>query len=640
MPDHIVAPFGSWPSPITSDLVAGESVSLLDVLLDGEDVYWVEGRPQEAGRCVLVRWQRNGTPLDINPPPLNARTRVHEYGGGGVLVANAAAYFSNFKDQRLYQVRLGQEPSPLTPDIEGSVLRYADGRIDRVRNLWIGVREDHRDGSKEAVTAIVSVDPTTGGEGTVLVAGNDFYSSPRLSPDGRHLAWLTWNHPNMPWMGTELWIGEVTASGVNNTVRVAGGPSESVFQPEWAPDGRLYFVSDRSGWWNLHRQEQDGSVMAVCVRDAEFGQPQWQFGMSTYAFLSAEEAVCSYTERGVGRLARLDLASGALTPFDLPFTEYATVRAEGGRVAFRAGSPTLPASVVLLDWKTGAVTTLRKANTVADDAEIKKYLSVPDRVEFPTTGGRTAFGLYYPPHNPDASAPDGDRPPLLVKCHGGPTASASHTLDLRIQFWTSRGVAVIDVDYGGSTGYGREYRNRLQLNWGVVDVDDCAAAVRYLGQRELADADRAVITGGSAGGFTTLACLAFRDVFRAGASHYGVSDLEAIVHDTHKFESRYLDWLIGPYPEAKDIYRQRSPLYHADKLSVPVVFFQGDEDRVVHPKQAALMVDALRRKGIPVGYLLFTGEQHGFRQARNIKRALDAELYFFAALAFRVGLQF
>ena len=650
------APFGSWRSPITSDLIVAQSISLQDVLLDGPDVYWVEGRPQESGRFVLVRRQPDGTVTDLNPPPLNARTRVHEYGGGGVTVASGVAYLSHFADQRLYRIAPGAPPAPLTPPFPDPgkpdvSLRYADGRIDGARNLWIGVRQDHLGSVKEPHNTVVAVDLVNGGPGVVLIQGNDFYSNPRLSPDGKRLAWLTWNHPNMPWVGTELWVGDFAGSEVLAAKKVAGGPAESVFQPEWNPDGRLYFISDRSGWWNLYRAEADGVVTAVSPRKAEFGLPQWSFGLSTYAFLSDREAICTYSEAGLGRLARHDLSSGTLTPFDLPFTEYGSIRALGKRVAFRAGSPTTPPAVVLLDPDTKVTTILRSAG--GDDPAIKNYLTVPQPIEFPTTSGRTAFGLYYPPHNPVFTPSDGELPPLVVKCHGGPTASASSTLDLRIQFWTSRGVAVVDVDYGGSTGYGREYRDRLHLTWGVIDVQDCAAAVRFLVDKKLADGNRAVITGGSAGGYTTLACLTnadptIREVFHAGGSHYGVSDPEALAKETHKFESRYLDWLIVPYVDSdpkvqernRQVYRDRAPIHHADRLSVPVTFFQGTEDKIVPPNQTEVMVEAVRRKGIPVGYLLFEGEQHGFRQAGNIKRALDAELYFYSILIFQAGLMF
>ena len=639
------SPFGSWRSPITSDLIVAETISLSEVMLDGDDVYWLEGRPRERGR----RFWCGAAPTGASPT-----SRPHRSTSARGPTSTAAprplwpagrptsAIMPTSASDRLAP---GENAVALTPPTSlgndpDRTLRFADGLIDRRRNLWIGVREDHLSGGKEPINTLAAIDLVLGGPGQVLAQGRDFYSSPRLSPDGTRLAWLTWDHPNMPWVGTELWVARFDGEALADPVRVAGGPAESIFQPEWSPDGRLVFISDRSGWWNLYRREPDGSDAALCPRDAEFGQPQWVFGLSTYAFVNAGQIVCSFMERGLARLALLDLVSGRLEDLGLPYTDYGWVHADGRRVAFRAGSATQPSRIVLLDLATRAVTVVRTGSPAAEEPALTPYFTKPQPVEFPTEGGLTAHGLYYPPHNPDYSAPAGERPPLLVKCHGGPTGAASSALDLRIQFWTSRGIAVLDVNYSGSTGYGRAYRDRLHLAWGVVDVDDCVNGAAWLAAGGLADAERNVITGGSAGGYTTLAVLTFRNAFRAGGSHYGVSDLEALVHDTHKFESRYLDWLIGPYPEAKAVYDARSPVRHADGLKAPVIFFQGDEDRIVPPNQTEMMVEALRKKGVAVGYLLFAGEQHGFRRAENIKRALDAELYFFAAMAFRVGLTF
>jgi dipeptidyl aminopeptidase/acylaminoacyl peptidase len=374
--------------------------------------------------------------------------------------------------------------------------------------------------------------------------------------------------------------------------------------------------------------------------DAEFGQPQWVFGMSTYACAGPGRLVCAYLSKGLGCLGVLDVSTKRLTQIDLPYTDISSVRAEGDRIVFRAGSATSPASFVSLDLGTGNIETLKQSTTVADDPNLSKYFTRAEAVEFPTEGNQTAFGLYYPAFNPDYSGVPGEKPPLVVKCHGGPTAAASSTLDLRIQYWTSRGISVLDVNYGGSTGFGRAYRERLDLNWGIVDVNDCVNGARFLAEKGLVDGERSVITGGSAGGYTTLAALTFRDYFRGGGSHFGVSDLAALARDTHKFESRYLDGLIGPYPEREDLYRERSPIFYTELLSAPVIFFQGEEDMVVPPSQAELMIEALRKKGTPVGYLLFSGEQHGFRKAENIKRSLDAELYFYAVNVFRTGLSF
>jgi dipeptidyl aminopeptidase/acylaminoacyl peptidase len=583
----------------------------------------MESRPGEDGRNVIVRRAAGANMEDVTPRPFNARTRVHEYGGGDFAVHDDTVYFSNFADQRVYRLPPGGEPGPLTPE---TGRRFADMVVDTARNRLIAVREDHA--GRDPVNEIVGVDLENGDE-TVLATGSDFYSSPRLSPDGSRLAWLTWSHPNMPWDGTELMVCDVDAEGrTENAGRVAGGPDESIFQPEWSPDGTLHFVSDRTGWWNLYRLGA-GNVEPLCQKEAEFGAPQWMFGMSTYAFLSSGRIVCSYTDRGGSHLALLDTQSGDLEPIQTPYSSIAFVRADvaTGNVVFLGGSPTGPACIVSLNPSTGENEVLRSSDEMEIDSG---YLSVPEPVEFPTENDRTAYAFFYPPNNQDYAAPEGERPPLLVMSHGGPTAATSPALDLEIQYWTSRGIAVLDVNYGGSTGYGREYRRRLDGAWGVVDVEDCANGAVYLAERGLVDGDRLMITGGSAGGYTTLCALAFTDTFAAGASHFGVSDLEELAKETHKFESRYLERLIGPYPERADLYRERSPIHHAQKLSCPVIFFQGLEDEVVPKEQAETMFAALREKGLPVAYVPFEGEQHGFRRAENIRRALDGELYFYS----------
>jgi dipeptidyl aminopeptidase/acylaminoacyl peptidase len=534
------------------------------------------------------------------------------------------------------------EPQPLTPEgSEKGALRYADGVIDQRRGAWLGVREDHSVSGREPVNAIVRVDA---GGIAVLASGHDFYSSPRLSPDGRWLAWIAWDHPRMPWAGTTLYAVELSEAGLpaGKPVVIAGVVRESVFQPEWAPQGsELFFISDRTGWWNIYRCGlSTRKIDAVAPREAEFGQPQWVFGMSTYAFAGAGSLVCSYVSKGLSSLAVVDLSSGRFTPLELPYSDYSSVHAQGDRVVFRAGSATAAAGYFLLDVATGKTETLKQSTSVANDPNVARCFTSVQTIEFPTEGEQTAFGFFYPAFHPDYRGPESERPPLLVKCHGGPTAAASSTLDLRIQYWTSRGIAVLDVNYGGSTGFGRAYRERLEGNWGIVDVNDCINGARFLAERGLVDGARSAIAGGSAGGYTTLAALTFQDYFRGGASHYGVSDLAVLARDTHKFESRYLDSLVGPYPERADLYRERSPIAHVERLSAPVIFFQGEEDLVVPPSQTEVMVEALRHNGIPVGYLLFAGEQHGFRRAENIKRALDAELFFYAVNVFRCGLAF
>jgi len=616
-------PYGAWKSPITSDLIVSESIRLVEIALDGSDTYWIESRPAEQGRCVVVRRSVDGSTFDLAPAPFNARSRVHEYGGGAFAVADGTVFFSHFGDHRLYRQDPGGQPFAIAP--EGS-MRYADMIVDRHRDRLICVREDHSVEGREAINALVSLDVDGGGSARVVAEGNDFYSSPRISADGSRLAWLTWNHPNMPWDGTEVWVGDLQEDGsVGRATRVAGGVSESIFQPEWSPDGTLYFVSDRTGWWNLYRWNGT-SVTPVCPMEAEFGAPQWVFGMSTYAFCSADLIICTYTQRGVWHLGSVNTASGEIKRIETPYTDIECVRASPEHAVFLAGSPTEVTSLVELDLSTEELSVLRRSSGVELDPA---YLSLPRAIEFPTENGLTAHAFFYRPRNPEHVGPPGEKPPLLVVSHGGPTASASSELSLSVQYWTSRGFGVLDVNYGGSTGYGREYRQRLEYKWGIVDVDDCINGALFLADQGEVDSRRLVIRGGSAGGYTTLCALTFRDVFRAGASYYGIGDLEVVTEDSHKFESRYGDLMIGPYPEGRDIYRERSPINYVERLSCPVIFFQGLDDKVVPPNQAEMMVSALRKKGVPVAYLPFEGEQHGFRQAENIKRCLDAELYFY-----------
>jgi dipeptidyl aminopeptidase/acylaminoacyl peptidase len=632
MPSPSLAPYGSWKSPITSDLIVAGSIRLGELRLDGTDLYWSEGRPTEGGRNVVVWCNPGGEQLDLTPDPFNVRSRVHEYGGGAYIVHQQTLYFSNFTDQRLYQQVPGQEPQPLTPE---GAFRYADAVMDPGRDRLICIREDHSQEQQEAINSIVSLPLTGKSAGEVMVMGYDFYASPRLSPDGRYLAWLSWNHPNMPWDGTELWVATVRADGtLEDAQPVAGGDTESIFQPEWSPDGTLYFVSDRTGWWNLYRW-QGGQVEALCPKAAEFGLPHWVFRMTTYGFESAQSLICTYTEDGVQHLARLDTQTLELTEIPVPYTSLGGLQVSGKVAAFIGGSPTRVSAVVRLDLTTGATQEVRQSSPLTVDLG---YISQPEPIEFPTTGDRTAYGFFYPPKNQDYQAPAEERPPLLVKSHGGPTAATSASFNLAIQYWTSRGIAVLDVNYGGSTGYGRAYRDRLKGQWGIVDVDDCANGAEYLVRQGRVDGERLMIDGGSAGGYTTLAALTFRDTFKAGASFYGVSDAEVLAKDTHKFESRYLDSLIGPYPAQREVYAARSPIHHTDQLSCPVIFFQGDEDKIVPPNQAERMVEALQQKGLPVAYILFAGEQHGFRKAENIKRVLDGELYFYArVLGFEIA---
>jgi dipeptidyl aminopeptidase/acylaminoacyl peptidase len=640
----VASPYGSWTSPITSDLVVAEAIRLDQVALDGDVIYWTESQPKKQGRSFVYRAAPGGEPEAVTPDDasaFNVRSRVHEYGGGAFAVHDGTVYFSNFTDQRLYRQDAGQAPRPITPaGTPASALRYADGAIDRPRGRLICVHEDHaRPG--QAVNTLVSLDLSDAGTSQTLVAGNDFYSTPRLSPDGTRLSWLTWNHPDMPWVAAEAWVGDIEPDGtVGKARRVAGGPDESVFQPQWSPDGDLWFVSDRgSGWWNLYR-ERDGAIEPMAPMDAEFGQAQWNFALSTYAFESAERIVCCFVRDGVWRLAELDTRTKRYKPISLPFTSLSQLRAGPGRAVFLGGSPSEATALVELDLGTRTCRVIRRSAILSD--ELRPYISVAQPISFPTAGGEIAHALYYPPFSPRFTAPAGEKAPVLVKSHGGPTASTSSTLSLAVQYWTSRGIGVLDVNYRGSTGYGRPYRLRLQRQWGIFDVEDCVHGARHLVATQDADPERLMISGGSAGGYTTLRALtpASETTFSAGASYYGISDLAALARDTHKFESRYLDWLIGPYPQEQQTYAERSPIHHIDRLSVPVIFFQGAEDRVVPPNQTEMMVAGLKTLGVPVGYLLFDGEQHGFRKAENIKRALDAELYFYASFVLRSGLHF
>ncbi|MCC3526734.1 MAG: S9 family peptidase [Microcoleus sp. PH2017_22_RUC_O_B] len=638
---NTVSPYGSWKSPITSDLIVSGTVGLGQIAIDGDAIYWVEGRPSEAGRSVIVRRTPDGKIADVTPPPFNVRTRVHEYGGGAFAVAGDTIYFSHFADQRIYCQTLNSPPEPLTP---AAKCCYADAIVDKQRNRLICVREDNA-GEGESVNTIVSINLDDGADIQILTQGNDFYGSPRLNPDGSQLSWICWNHPNMPWDGTELWVAEINVDGsLGEKNLVAGGVDESIFQPEWSPDGVLYFVSDKSNWWNFYRTplnpplargeakietslREQPEIEPVCEMSAEFGLPQWVFGMSTYAVVSESQIICTYTQQGKWHLASLDLATKQLTNIETGYTDISSVQARGEIAVFLAGSPIAPTAIVQLNLATSQREILRKSSDLSIDAG---YFSVPQPLEFPTENNLTAFGFFYPPKNQDFAAPAGEKPPLVVKSHGGPTAATSSSMNLKIQYWTSRGFAVLDVNYGGSTGYGREYRRRLQDSWGIVDVDDCANGAKYLAEQGLVDGARMAIAGGSAGGYTTLCALTFRDVFKAGASYYGVSDLEALATDTHKFESRYLDGLIGPYPDRKDLYVARSPIHAAEGLSCPVIFFQGLEDKVVPPNQAEMMVEILKAKGLPVAYVAYEGEQHGFRRAENIKRTLDGEFYFYS----------
>jgi dipeptidyl aminopeptidase/acylaminoacyl peptidase len=615
-----IAPYGSWESPITSSLLASAGISLSQLCPTDGGLYWAEGRPLESGRVVVVR-----DAVDVTSSNFNVRTRAHEYGGGAFVVHRGRTFFCNFSDQRIYRQDVGLAPQPITPEppSPGSI-RYADARITPDGATVVCVRERHEPGPG-VLNELVAFPSDGSADPRILAEGHDFYSTPRLSPDGSRLLWLTWDHPNMPWDGAELWTANFDAThGLSGTQKIAGGPAESVFQPEWSPGGIIHFVSDATGWWNLYSERG-----AIAPMKAEFGLPQWVFGLSRYGFLSEGRIACVYTRAGLDRVGILDPESGSMETLDLGYSSFSDLRTDSdGRVFLVAGSPKTAPQIVELDVRDGRSTRILKSS--ADVALVSEDLSAPEPIEFPTTRGQTAYALFYPPCNRIFAGPAGTRPPLLVMSHGGPTGAATSSLKLPLQYWTSRGFAVVDVNYRGSTGYGRKYRERLNGLWGIVDAEDCIEAARYLAARGDVDPRRMAIRGGSAGGYTTLCALAFHKVFAAGASHYGVGDLVALAKDTHKFESRYLDRLVGPYPAAAATYHERSPIHFADRISCPVILFQGLEDRVVPPSQAEGFAAALRSNGLFYEYLSFSDEGHGFRRAQTIERVAEAELAFYA----------
>jgi len=617
------APYGSWQSPISADLLVADVVRLSYPTSDGEDVYWVEGRPQENGRNALVRRDGSGAVGDVLPSEFAVRTLAHEYGGLCYVVRDGVVCFSNFDDQRLYRAEPRAEPRAITAEPPSPrAWRYADPIVTRDGAHLICVRERHEGG--EVVNDLVILPTDGSAPPRVLADGHDFYAAPALSPDGSRLAWITWDHPLMPWDGTELHEAVLDASYAVLSERVVcGGPDESVVQPLYGHDATLYYLSDRTGWWNLYA-DGPGGATALAPRQAEFAGPAWVFGLSWYAPLDDGSIVVTWSEHGTSHLGVID--HDALTEVALAWSSVGGVRRSAKGVVALVGSPVEPASVVEVDLSSSAVTVVKASSVNEFDPG---YLSTPEAIEFPTEDGLSAHALFYPPTNRDFVGPKGDRPPLIVASHGGPTASANSVLDLEIQYWTSRGIGVVDVNYGGSTGYGRDYRERLKGKWGIVDLDDCVNAALYLAGEGRADRAKLLIHGGSAGGYTTLCALTFRDVFAAGASYFGVADLGALARDTHKFESRYLDGMVGRWPEDRGIYEERSPIFHVDLLRTPTILFQGLEDPVVPPAQAERMAEALAVRGVPFAYLAFEGEQHGFRQAKNIIRTAEAELYFY-----------
>ncbi|NIB39804.1 S9 family peptidase [Pseudomaricurvus alkylphenolicus] len=619
-----ILPYGSWPSDIHSEMLTRQSVRLGEPRLYGDATYWVESRPQEQGRSVLMCKRPNQSAQEVLPRHCDVRTKAHEYGGSSYCVDGDDVYFVQSTDQRVYRASGDSEPVAITPE---GPWRYADFCLDSERQRLLCLREDHTCQSEgiEETNQLVAIDINGAKLPTVIAEGHDFFSNPRLSPDGSQLSWLCWDHPCMPWDSSEAWLADIDDSGMpTNACKVAGGAGESIFQPQWSPGGQLYLVSDRNDWWNIYRLGAEGELEPVVTKAAEFATPQWVFGMSTYGFLSASEILACYTHGGQWHLATIDTESGTLIDIESPFCDVGSIQCLSGRAAFLAASPTRTTDLLAFD---GAE--FQRLASSSGDQLPAELISTAQAITFDTGKGAQAHGFYYAPRNGDISGPQGGTPPLVVLCHGGPTGATETGLNLKIQYWTSRGFAVMDVNYRGSTGYGRHYREQLNRAWGLHDVEDVCAAADHLVAQGLANPDQLAIKGSSAGGYTVLAALTFSDTFKAGASLYGIGDLETLACDTHKFESRYLDSLVGAYPEEKTLYLERSPIHHADRLNCPVIFFQGLDDKVVPPNQAESMVSLLDEKQVPVAYVPFEGEGHGFRKASSIQRCLEAEWSFY-----------
>lgn len=610
--------YGSWPSPITAELVAGKSLRLAQPCVEGAAVYWLETRPDDRGRTVLVRWTAQGCE-DVTPDPYSVQSKVHEYGGGAYAVHGTRIWFVNRSDQCIHEVN-GTQIMRLT---EPDECNFADLAYDAARDRLLAVCETSS-GDTEPVSRVVAIDCRDGNV-TTLAAGADFYSSARLSPEGSRIAWLEWNHPDMPWDATRLYAADLDNNGVPvNLQHVAGSGSESVVQPLWRNEKELLFVSDRTDWWNLYAWT-DNVTRELWRRDAEFALPHWVFGMQSWGLRDNETVVCSYSRQGLWQVAEINIDDGVSKELDLPYTQIEHLHAANGRFVLQTASAELATRIVLVD----AANNVDEVRIAADHDLNDAFFPAPETVSFDTTGGEQAHALYYAPAHATVTGETGTAPPLLVKAHGGPTAATSSALDLKIRYWTSRGFAVLDVNYRGSTGYGRQYRHRLYGNWGVVDVEDCIHGAREIASRGLADPERLLITGSSAGGYTVLCALVFHDVFAAGASYYGVADPAGAMRDTAKFESRYGDKLIGPLPATEALWRKRSPLFNAEKLRRPVIFFQGLEDFIVPPDQSERMYEAARANDVKTEYLKFPTEGHGFRQAATIETALQAEYDFY-----------
>ena len=622
-----IAPYGAWKSEITADLIVAGAIGYSDVHVVANNIYWIESRPAERGRRVLCRKRGDNPTEQLTPDGFNVRTRVHEYGGFSYLVQGDTIFFQNFADQLLYRHEPGSAPAPIST----TGIFYGDLRFDPTRNTIVGIQEDHAVSDIEAINTLVSLNPNgpNADGGATIVSGTDFVSNGRVSPDGKRFAWLQWNHPNMPWDAAELWVAELDDRGViHNPEHIAGGNGSSVFQPEWTPGGDLIYVDDKTGWWNFYRYRH-GAIEHVLDMEVEFGRPLWVVGMSAYAVIDDTRVICAYTKDGAWSIGDLNLETGELTTVPTPFRDVSSVSADGDIVGFIAGSPSIPTAVYRHNLRTGDTQAITTGSAKPIDPS---WLASPEPITYPTSDSQVAHAFLYRPKNPDFDGPNDALPPLIVSSHGGPTSAAAATMHMNIQFWTSRGFAFLDVNYRGSTGYGRPYRDALLGTWGQYDVDDCVFGAQYLVDQGIVDANKLAVRGGSASGYLTLAALTFRDTFKAGCSLYGISDLEIMAIETHKFESRYLDGLVAPYPEGIAAYRERSPLYHIEQLETPLILFHGLEDKVVPPNQSELIYEALKHRGVPVAMVLYEGEQHGFRQAANIKRTLEGELYFYGKI--------
>ncbi|MCB1614732.1 MAG: S9 family peptidase, partial [Pseudomonadales bacterium] len=640
------APYGSWASPVSSQTLTEKSISISQLRHENTALYWVESRPEERGRNCIVQYCNNAY-RDITPSPINVRTRVHEYGGQAYCVHDDIVYFSCHDDQRIYKTDTRCEPSrpeALTAENLGS---FADHFFDTVYNRLLCIREaPAQKTDAEPVASIVAIDPVSG-EIQTLISGDDFYANIQVSPDGKHMSWLSWNHPAMPWDDTTLWLADIDHQGLPSAPRkIADNSNVSLFQPQWGLKNDIFFVSDQSGWWNIHRYYLNtGEEINLLPMEAEFGLPQWVFGMSTYQVVDEDTLACCYTADGEWQLALLSISKNKLTPLaDKKFNWFSDLHYMNGNLVYLCGNSFEPPILVMQSiHKTADKHMVEKdearKHVLPHRIQLRNtspanlpqaYFSIPEKITFSTGEEQHAHAFFYPPKNPDYKSAANEKPPLIVLCHGGPTGATEMLYNLKIQFWTSRGFAVVDVNYRGSTGYGRHYRDSLKGQWGIADVEDCVNAARYLVEQNRVDPERLAIKGSSAGGFTVLCALTFHDIFKAGASYYGIGDLDALLKDTHKFESRYLDSLIAPYPAQAARYHERSPINFSEQLNCPCIFLQGMKDRVVPPNQAKKMVEALKKQNIPVALVLFDDEAHGFRQAANIQKAIEAELYFYA----------